>query len=472
MIMHRPFARLSTAVSIAAAFVLLAAAVAQAATKWDTSYQNAGTLQLPTIRGIYGQVTQTCEVSGKNLNIAGRFGYNQPGLPGPWTTDQQLATTSIKLRPRQNMMLGIAEVSWRKQRIPTGQIVLGQDFDSEGGFAYVTRSQKKSLRDQLKLFRILPSGRRDAKFGNKGYIALTIAGFDASRPAGFKVVALPKGKVLVIAQTTDTQVLLRYSNDGKPDATWGSKGVVELAAPVAYGGTPLKAVDSATETPDGGLLISANALPKKPSSGVLGVLRLTAAGRPDAKWAKDGYWSPPTANKPKNGSTPYTVTGQTLLTSIRKSGDFAVLYADATNGELGTASDLKLAYVDKDSGVTTLFNEKAGSYGNGGDGGFPDAQPWYLGESSAGTIFAHADSFYDNPGGTFVGEAARFTADSDQQATSQDLSNDGFATGDFAVDPAAKFLYFCGSLGTTSAKTKDVKKRSQRKTVAVRRIKL
>jgi hypothetical protein len=472
MIMHRPFARLSTAVSIAAAFVLLAAAVAQGATKWDTSYQNAGTLQLPTIKGLYGQVTQTCEVSGKNLNIAGRFGYNQPGLPGPWTTEQQLATTSIKLRPRQNMMLGIAEVSWRKQRIPTGQIVLGEGFDSDGGFAYVTRSQRKSLRDQLKLFRILPSGRRDAKFGNRGYISITVKGFDASRPAGFKVIALPKGKVLLIAQTADTQVLLRYAKDGKPDGSWGNKGVVELAAPSYYGGTPLKAVDSATTTPDGGLLISANSLPGKTSSGVLGVLRLTAAGRPDTKWAKDGYWTPPAANKPKRITSAYTITGQTLLTSIRKSGDFAVLYADAADTDVGVASELKLAYVDKDSGVTTLFNEKAGYYSNGGDGGFPDAQPWILSETSAGTEFAHADSFYDGPGGTFIGESARFTADSDQQASSQTLSNDGFATGDFAVDPAAKFLYFCGSLGVTSAKTKDAKKRSQRKTVAVRRIKL
>src|SRR4029079_12964304 len=125
MNMLRPFARLWTTTTIAAALVLSSVTVAQAATKFDTSYQNAGTLQLPVIQGLYGQVAQTCDVSGKNLNIAGRFGYNQPGLPGPWTKAQKLATTSIKLRPRQNMMLGIAEVSWRKQRIPTGQVVIG-----------------------------------------------------------------------------------------------------------------------------------------------------------------------------------------------------------------------------------------------------------------------------------------------------------------------------------------------------------
>jgi hypothetical protein len=471
MIMHRPIARLSTAATIAAALVLSLVAVAQATTKFDTSYQNAGTLQLPTIKGLYGQVAQTCDIAGKHLYIAGRFGFNRPGLPGPWTTDQQLATTSIQVRPRQNMMLGIAEVSWRKQRIPTGEIVLGQDFDSQGGFAYVTRSQKKSLRGELKLFRILPNGRRDAKFGTRGYISISLSGFDKARPDGFRIIALPGSKVAVIAQTATRQYIMRFAKTGKPDTTWGSRGKIEMLAPTSYDGTPLDIVDAATMTPDGGMLIAANSLSGAPS-GVLGVVKLTSSGRVDNTWAKDGFWTPPAAGKPKSSSTPYTVTGQTLLTSIRKNGDYAVLYADATRGELGTSSDLKLAYVDEDSGVTTLFNEKAGSYGNGGDGGFPDAQPWILRESSAGTVFAHADSFYDAPGGTFVGEARRFSADANQPVASQDLSNTGFAAGDFAVDPAAKFLYFCGSLGVTSSKTKDAAKRSQRKTVAVRRIKL
>jgi hypothetical protein len=473
MNMPRRIARSLAAISVAAAFASSAVATAHAATaKFDTSYQNAGTLQLPMISGLYGQVAQSCSVSGAHLNIAGRFGFNQPGLPGPWSTDQQLATTSIKIRPRQNMMLGIAQVHWRKQRIPSGQVVLDQDFDSAGGFAYVTRSNRKSLRSKLKLFRVLPTGRRDPKFGKRGFISITIAGFDDLRPAGFRVIALAGGKVLLIAQTSDTQVLLRYTKAGRPDTTWGNSGVVELAAPTAYSATPLVSVDSATVTRDGGLLISANNLPGKASSGKLGVLKLTASGKPDAKWAGDGLWLPPAPTRPSRTNNAYTSIGQSLLTSIRKNGDFAVLYADGANGDLGTTSDLKLAYVDEASGVTTLFNEKAGQYYDGGDGGFPDANPWLLGESSAGTVFAHAQSFYDSPGGTLLGEAARFSADADQQASQFELSNSGFATGAFAVDPAAKFLYFCGSLGVTSVKTKDPRKREQRKTVAIRRIKL
>src|SRR4051812_33989540 len=114
MNMLRPSARLSTAVSIAALIMLCAAAVAQAATatNFDTSYQNGGTLLLPQRPGMYGQVTQRCEVTGTHLSIAGRFGPNESTSPAPWRTNQQLATSSIKLHPRQPMMLGIAQVDW------------------------------------------------------------------------------------------------------------------------------------------------------------------------------------------------------------------------------------------------------------------------------------------------------------------------------------------------------------------------
>jgi hypothetical protein len=470
--MLRHIRRLSLALTIAAACSLCAAAWAQADTKYDTSYANGGTLLLPTISGLYGQVPQVCEISGNHLKVAGRFGTYAPGLPGLWGTEQKLATTSIRLRPRQPMMLGIAEVRWHKQTIPTGQIVLGKDFDEDGAFAYVTRSQKKSLRTKLKLFRVLASGRRNAHFGHNGYISITIPGFDQLRPEAFRVIALKSGKVLVLAQTKDTQVLLRYTSAGKPDTTWGNSGVVELAAPTMYFGTPLETLDSATPTPDGGLLISANNLPGKASSGVLGVLKLTVHGKPDVEWADKGYWRAPTARPPSSSSKPYTATGQTLLTSIRKNNDFAVLYADATDGGEGTSSDLKLAYVDADSGVTTLYNEKAGSYFNGGDGGFPDANPWLLVESKSGTIFAHAQSFYENPGGTFLGEAARFSADADQQAATSKINNSGFATGAFTTDPRSTDLYFCGAQGVTSVKTRDADKREQRKAIALRRLAL
>lgn len=468
--MHRTLLRLSLALTLAAACSLCAAAWAQADTKYDTSYQNGGTLLLPVLNGSYGQVAQSCSVSGNQLNIAGRFGHNTPGLPGPWTTEQKLATTSVRLRPRQPMMFGIADVSWHRQRIPTGHVVLGQSFDSDGGFAYATRASKKSLRTQLKLFRVLPDGHRATHFGAKGYISITVAGFTQARPAGFRVIALAGGKVLVIAETATNQILLRYTKTGKPDTTWGTAGVVKLDAPLTYEAAPLDAVGSATVTPEGGLLISASNLPGKARTGVLGVMKLTAHGKPDTSWAANGYWTPPTPNA--TAKPPYTSPGQSLLTSIRKGGGYAVLYADGTAGETGTGSDLKLAYVDEDSGVTTLFNEKAGSYDNGGDGGFPDASPWLLGESGAGTIFGHADSFYDSPGGTFVGEAARFSADADQSAASAKISNPGFATGAFAIDPKSKNLYFCGSLGVTSKKTTDANKREQRKAVAVRRVTL
>ena len=68
---------------VAGAIVLALAlpAFSGAATNYDLSYQNGGTLLLPQVRGVYGQVAQSCEVTGKNLSIAGRFGTNAPSLP-------------------------------------------------------------------------------------------------------------------------------------------------------------------------------------------------------------------------------------------------------------------------------------------------------------------------------------------------------------------------------------------------------
>ena len=141
-----------------------------------------------------------------------------------------------------------------------------------------------------------------------------------------------------------------------------------------------------------------------------------------------------------------------MLTTVRKDGSFAILYgASAKDGDLALITDLKLAYVDKASGVTTLFNERAGSYFTGGDDGFPDANPWVLAGSSDGPILAHAFSRYGRPGGTFGGEATRFSADANQPAATAKINNTGFATGDFAVDPAAKFLYACSNVIAGSA---------------------
>lgn len=465
--MNRAVARCIPVLALVCA--LAAPAWAGAATKYDTSYQNGGMLLLPSLRGVYGQVAQSCQVTGKKLSIAGRFGPSSQ--TGGWRSDHRLGIAAVSLRPRQPMTLGVADVRWHMQRVPTRHVVLDQSFADDGSFAYVTRSPRKSQASRLKLFRVDATGARAKSFGHKGYISVTVAGLGSGRRAKVRVFSLAAGKVLLLAETSDTQVLLRYTRTGRPDQTWGNGGVVELAAPSFGSITGLRAVDSATVTDAGGLLLSANGAPGKPASTEAGLLKLTAAGRVDTKWSDGGFWLPPA---PK-GTIDFTVSRQTLLTSLRKGGDFAALYTDGRPGSSSRSVTFGLAYIDKASGVTTLFNDKAGNYSGAGpndDSGTPDAEPWILARSSAGTIFAHAEGWYENPGGTFRGEATRFSADADQPEATAAISNPGFATGDFAVDPAAKYLYFCGSYGTTSKNAKDPAKRSQRRAVAVKRVAL
>ncbi|MFT4049404.1 MAG: hypothetical protein QM648_06135, partial [Solirubrobacterales bacterium] len=158
--MRSRIARLTTLAALALICAAAAPAFSQAATKYDTSYQNGGMLLLPQVRGVYGQVAQTCDVAGGKLHIAGRFGSNTPGAPSTWLKTQSLATTAVTVSKRQPMNLGIADVRWTKQRIPTGQIVLDQNFDSDGGFAYATAVSKSSQLSKLKIFRVSSTGRR------------------------------------------------------------------------------------------------------------------------------------------------------------------------------------------------------------------------------------------------------------------------------------------------------------------------
>ncbi|MFT4050479.1 MAG: hypothetical protein QM648_11680, partial [Solirubrobacterales bacterium] len=313
------------------------------------------------------------------------------------------------------------------------------------------------------------TGRRVKSFGKRGYASIDLQTLGAKTYLA-KLTALPKHEVQLIAESPTRQYVLRFTKSGKLDPTWGRSGVVTLDLPANYAGVFFDSAEGSSITAEGGLLIPANHAPGKASAEKLGVLKLTAAGNVATSWADDGFWTPPA---PKAGN-PYSVTGQTLLTAVRKGGGYAMLYADGTPGALdvGLTSTLKLAYVDKSSGVTTLFNDKAGSYYNGGDTGFPDTDLWTLGRSSSGMIFGRAQGHYESPGGTYQGRAIRFSADADQPVADQAISNSGFAAGALAIDPEAKYLYLCGSYGVTSSKAKDKARREQRKAVAIKRIAL
>lgn len=449
--------------------LLAVAAPAGAATKYDTSYQNGGTLLLPAIKGIYGQVAQTCEVAGKSLHVAGRFGYNGISAPSGWSKRQSLAVTSVRVASRQPMTLGVARVKWKKQRIPTGHTVLSSDFDTAGGFAYITSAYRKADRkNRIVLFRVAPNGRRVSSFGRNGYVTITDSESASFSNSNLRVIALANGKVLLLAQSKKAQVLMRLTAKGKADSSWGSGGVVELPLPKALPYLPVDSLDSASVTADGGVLIAASGTPTNPQPTKLGVLKLTASGKVASGWADNGFWTPPV---PKVASV-YSSVGLSLLTTERKGGDLSVLYGDVSEVELGSEFDLKVAYVDEETGVTTSSSESLGTYYNGGDDGFPDGAPWLLGASSGGPIFALVASYYENPGGSFRGEAVRLGQSNATLETRRGINNTGFATGAFATDPASKYLYFCGTFGSTSKKAKNPLMRAQRKNVAIRRMAL
>lgn len=455
--------RLLAPLALAIALIALPAP-AGATTKFDSSYQNGGMLLLPAIKGVYGQNTRTCVVAGKRLYIAGAFGsLNVNG-------GTALATTSVSIQPRQPMTLGVANVRWKKQRVPSKSSIQSSDYDTSGGFAYVTSPdrQPKTGADRVTIFRIAKTGNRVKSFGRNGYVTVSLPRTSSKDSPYTRVIALPKGKVFLLTQSKAGLVVRKFTSRGKLDSTWGSEGVATLATPAAFEGTPLGPLDAASETSDGGLLVPASGTPTAPQPNVLGLIKLTGAGEIDSSWANAGLWTPPLPAAPPT----YDINGRTLLTAEEPGGTYAIVYADAMNEDLGIDSSLKLIRVDAKTGKLNSAVHGVGDYYNGGDDGFPDADPWALTATQRGAVFAFAASFYTRVGGSFRGAITEISAKPKSPIIRRDVNNSGFATGAFAADPAQPFVYLCGSYGLTSSRMRDDVKRDQRKNVAIRRVKL
>lgn len=451
---------------LAACLMLGGGASRATAVNYDPGYQNGGTLQLPMPHGVFGQVARECAIGGDRLNLAARFGYNDPASARPWSRWQKLAVSSISLRPSQAMRDGIAAVRWHRQRIPTGHIVLSQSFDSLGGFAYVTHSPRPSQAARLKLFRVLTNGNRDAAFGGRGYISVTVAGLTgrAGISDAVRVTARRGGGVQLVVQTANRQVIMRFTRSGRPDKRWAKNGALTLAAAKP----PAVTSASASITPDGGLLIAADALPGKPAGDVVGALRFDSGGRLVGGWADGGFWRPPVPGGAAAGSA--QLPARVLLTSVRADGDFAMAYTNPATADPTTPLQFKVAYVSRKTGVTTLFNDAVGQ-AVASTAGVPSAQPQVLGESSSGTIFAHAVSFFDDLAAT-RGQATRLSTDGALPAGHSRLDIKGFAIGALAVDRRSRFLYLCGAQGLTPKSAKYPRRSRQLESVAVRRVKL
>lgn len=449
---------------LALACALIAPSAAGAATKYDTSYQNGGMLLLPAIKGVYGQNARTCAVSGKRLYVAGAFGsLNANGRTA-------LATTSVSVQPRQPMTLGVANVRWKKQRIPSKSTIDSSDYDTSGGFAYLTspEAQPKSGADKLTIFRIAKTGNRVKSFGRNGYVTVSIPRTSSKDSLYLRVIALPKGKVFLLTQDKSGLVVRKFTSRGKLDSTWGKEGITTLPTPAAFEGTPLSPLDAASETSDGGLFIPASGTPTAPQPNVLGLIKLTGAGEVDSTWANAGLWTPPLPAAPPT----YDINGRTLLTAEEPGGSLAVVYADAMNEDLGIDSSLKLIRVDVKTGMINSAIHGVGDYYNGGDTGFPDAEPWSLAATARGAVFSFAASDYERPGGSFRGAITEISAKAHSPIIRRGINNSGFATGAFAADPAQPYVYLCGSYGLTSSRTSSAVNRNQRKNVAIKRIKL
>ena len=145
-----------------------------------------------------------------------------------------------------------------------------------------TSSPDTPPKRDLLLARLSPDGHLDAPFGSGGLLTTTVE----SNSAAFALLQQPDGK-LVVAGTSDpapannftpTAFLVRYHEDGRVDASFGTEGTVTLGR----GGVPGGGVPGALLLqPDGKLVV---ALPGSP----LRVVRVLPGGRPDPSFGSEG----------------------------------------------------------------------------------------------------------------------------------------------------------------------------------------
>jgi uncharacterized delta-60 repeat protein len=161
---------------------------------------------------------------------------------------------------------------------PNGKLVVA------GSATVGVSSPDTPLRRNLLLARLSPDGRPDATFGSGGLLTTTVE----SNSSAFALLQQPDGK-LVVAGTSDpapannqtsTAFLVRYHSDGRVDASFGTEGTVTIGR----GGLGLAGTNvpgALILQPDGKLVVAPPGVP-------LRVVRVQSDGRLDATFGSGG----------------------------------------------------------------------------------------------------------------------------------------------------------------------------------------
>jgi uncharacterized delta-60 repeat protein len=228
------------------------------------------------------------------------------------------------------------------------------------------------------------NARPDRSFGDKGSVTTRIAGASAS---GFGVAVTGSGKILVAGGSSAGQdqqiVVARYRANGRPDRSFGRRGVFQSSLPSKRG--PYKAAAVVLEEGTGKPLIAGGF-----GEGSVLIARLTKDGRFDKSFGTGGkgYTTVPvgsigqslavqpdgsllvgSSNENDNGR-PFTVTRFTpegeVDATFGNGGTAEVLFWDPTAASSAGTSGLSVAANGTITGSGLVDNIGAGGHGSAG----------------------------------------------------------------------------------------------------------
>jgi uncharacterized delta-60 repeat protein len=160
-------------------------------------------------------------------------------------------------------------------RQPDGKIVIAGGTNEGNSDA--------SLPHQIVVARYGADGRLDPTFGNGGKVVTTVGTFSQPRA----VVAQADGRIVIAGHGRDwiggDFVLLRYLRNGRPDASFGTRGIVETQI-TSHGSEAFAVVVQ----PDGKLVAAGSAWTPDGNGHMFALVRYTANGKLDPSFGRGG----------------------------------------------------------------------------------------------------------------------------------------------------------------------------------------
>ncbi len=389
---------------------------------------SGGQLRLPTY-GPADRNVQACTYNERRIFVAGQFGRSHDGSGWPWRRGNRLATISLTHSPKTERNVAVA--SWHKQRIPRGEIVFATQFDSAGRLYYVTgKANLRGKSRRLHVLRSTPGGKPDRSFGRKGVVKLTGVSRAVRNHRDLKVRVVASGRRPVIVLSNGATTELHRVNRRGIDRNWRPYRV------------NLNIADTVSVNSGGSVFAGAKAIVAGKIQPGIGLTRLQPNGLPDKTFGIAGTWDAPRID---DGAAAFPnvptirTPGISRATVPTANGGAWVDVVENVNANPFQHAIHRIVKVNA-TGNTVAVSQQKGIFSVGGDLGVPDASPSHFEPSKQGAVLAMASGLFSGTSASTVGFGASTIAGSKLE-----FEESGFAATAFGGNKTSAELLACGN---------------------------